>query len=390
MAPKRAAKAKAKAKVKAKAKARVRRAAGRGLPGGRPPRRRGVRRRPAAEHPAPPGEARVEDGPKTLWGAGHSVRMQDAQVEWLMSASGIVLEDAKYYHKECKVAGHVQGASYRGGEVYLTLKPTGTTEDHILHMQSTRKDLVLRVHKCGPSCDHEEVADDLIHGQRVRALRIDGADEGWTGNLAKIGPVEDEDELERMRAEMLARPKKDESGIKALAKEKDEKEPEKKGKKKKKKDKKKKDDCSSDQSEEEIPIDGSKCRLASQKRARDLYEGTGMDPKEKVRAKVSKLARKFARKKKTATSSSGTDSKSEEDDPGEAGQESIFQQATKVRAIAEHYPGALAAAAIAQMRSNLLLEIGVEDRRGKVPAVALQYMRQSLAKRRVGRSFERS
>ena len=65
-------------------------------------------------------------------------------------------------------------------------------------------------------------------------------------------------------------------------------------------------------------------------------------------------------------------------------EETLFQQSSKVRAVAEHYPGALSGQALRVMRSTLLQEIGVDDRPNKLPAVALTYFRQHLQRKAQG------
>ena len=62
----------------------------------------------------------------------------------------------------------------------------------------------------------------------------------------------------------------------------------------------------------------------------------------------------------------------------------MFQQSSKVRRVAVGYPGSLACQALAQMRSNLLAEIGSEDRPGSIRPVAVAYYRQQLARKATG------
>ena len=65
-------------------------------------------------------------------------------------------------------------------------------------------------------------------------------------------------------------------------------------------------------------------------------------------------------------------------------EESLFEQGSKVRTIAEHFPGALASQAVSSMRSTLLQEIGSEDRPNTLQPVAMAYFRQHLQRRAGG------
>lgn len=93
-------KAKAKPKAKPKAIPRRRRLAAAAIPG-----RRGIlrRRRPAAAEVEQ--EAGRDEGPLARWQAGQAIKMEEAAVEWLLGAPGLVVEEAYYFHKMCRVAG---------------------------------------------------------------------------------------------------------------------------------------------------------------------------------------------------------------------------------------------------------------------------------------------
>ena len=113
-------------------------------------------------------------------------------------------------------------------------------------------------------------------------------------------------------------------------------------------------------SSEEVALDGSRARLAARKSLIALFAGTGLDPKEKIRRRVSQKARRAVKKrgKRSSDSSSGGSSGSTEDMGPEAGEEGVFQQESKVRLVAASQPGALAAQALTHMRGLLLSEIG--------------------------------
>lgn len=91
--------------------------------------------------------------------------------------------------------------------------------------------------------------------------------------------------------------------------------------------------------------------------------------------------------KAAATSSSSSSSGSESSSLGslkEGAEDTICQQASKVRMIFENYPGALASTALGHMRKCLLQELGEEDLTGQIKPVALLYFKQNLARRAVG------
>ena len=44
------------------------------------------------------------------WEAGHTLRGAELTVDWALKAQHLVVEEAQYFHKACKVAGEVLGA----------------------------------------------------------------------------------------------------------------------------------------------------------------------------------------------------------------------------------------------------------------------------------------
>lgn len=133
-------------------------------------------------------------------------------------------------------------------------------------------------------------------------------------------------------------------------------------------------------------MDGTRPRLANQKEVKALFQGTGLDPRDKIRNRVVRRARKHLRRRseRSSSSDSGSESKRSSSEDGETAEESIFETASKVRVIAEHFPGALTAQAMSQMRSTLLQEVGLEDRPNTLHPVAVAYLRQNLQKRASG------
>jgi len=390
MAPK--AKAVAKAKAKGMPKARPKGVAkGKALAkGGAKRRARGViaLRRPA-------GRDRRADGPtdhKAAWDGGHTVRGRDISLDWLKQQGEVVIEEAKYFHRDCKVAGQIQGVEIANDQVILRLCPTGTTDEAILKLQSATPALVLRVLLCGAECNHEETAEDVIHGLRLRKPRSAEAEEPWTKNLEKVAPAAEQDELgalrRRMEGQEGAPHARGETPSKKKRKKK-EKEKEKKSKKEKDRGKERRRRSSTGSSSGSaagvIALDGTKPKIASQKTAKALYKGTGLDPSERIRTRVMRRAQKYV-KKKGRRSSSGSESSSvsSRSEGLDAEGENLFQQAARVRGVAEGYPGVLANQALNQMKAHLLQSWGEEDKTKGAPAVAVQYYRQVLQRKAGG------
>ena len=99
-------------------------------------------------------------------------------------------------------------------------------------------------------------------------------------------------------------------------------------------------------------------KKAAKKKPAELFAGTGLDPKEKVRRKVTRRARRCVKKKskKEDSSDSSGSTGSSNGTPTDFDEESVFEQASKVRVVAANYPGMLACQTLAQMRQMLLSE----------------------------------
>lgn len=416
MAPKAKPKAKAgaaaKAKVKAKAKARGRALRARGALAkvaarakakvGHPrPPRRGLRR-PAAAGGPPSGGASL----KQLWDTGHSVRCQDLSMDWLMDRPMIVFEEALYFHAEARVAGKFLGALNDEGRRVVRIQPQGTLSEALLKVCAGQPGLALRVHLCDNLCNQEETAEDLLHGKRVRKMKGDKEEDPWTSNLLGVKDDQPPDELAQLRKayEDLTkeRDQAKEEAKKAVKKTKKKEKKEKprssklKGKEKKEGSKKeasekkgkRKGKRSSTEEEESsggVPLDGTRPRRAAIKTREALFSGKGMDP-EKVRSRVIRAARRFARKKGKRKSSSSGSSKTSSDDGELEGDEALFSESTRVRGLAESFPGALAFRALSAMQDHLLQGVGLEDSKGPASSTAVQYCRQVLAKKASGAS----
>ena len=371
MAPKAKPKAKAKggAKALAKVKARV-----------RPP---GGLRRPA-HRGGEPGREETEE----KWRKGEEIPAWKAPLLELGRGVRVVCTKALYYHQECKVAGAITGLEVQGGETVLLLQLRGTTHEGLLKLHSSGPLQEFRLHLCPPGCNQEEVSDFLIHALQMRLEQEEAAEEGWATNLQKVQPAEGTDDLAGLRE------RQQKLGVEAERPAVEKKEKSKKTKRKEKKEKKEKREkkdrlglaVESSGSSEEVALDGSRARLAARKSLIALFAGTGLDPKEKIRRRVSQKARRAVKKrgKRSSDSSSGGSSGSTEDMGPEAGEEGVFQQESKVRLVAASQPGALAAQALTHMRGLLLSEIGHNDQPGLLKACAVAYYRQCLQRQSTG------
>lgn len=277
-----------------------------------------------------------------------------------------------------------------GGAVHLRMRLSGTGDEDLLRLHTGRAGWEVRAHVCGTDCNQEEAAEDLVHVQVGRPMKAEGADEVWVTNLEPHCEAEVRgDEMGPLRAHAGLDPGAEGLWAAGAPPEKAPGEKEKKTKKEKKakkKRKKEKECADSDGSGDAVPLDGSRPRLANQKKARWLFAGTGLDPKDRIRNLVARRARKFLRRKTEKSSTTGSGSKSQSSSSEDAGEmeESIFEQNSKVRSVAEHFPGALSSQTLRSMRSTLLQEIGVEDKVNTLPAVAISYYRQHLQRKASG------
>ena len=125
---------------------------------------------------------------------------------------------------------------------------------------------------------------------------------------------------------------------------------------------------------------------AVQKEACQLFSGTALDPKEKVRTRVLKSARRFAARKRAKKSSSsstgsGSSSSSSSSSQGMVMGDGVFSEETKTRALGERYPGALAMEILMLMRRNLLATAGEEGEEQSTKPIALLYFRSALSRK---------
>ena len=354
-----------KAKAKAKAKARAR------LPRPAAPARRARMRRPAARG--------------TPWERGEEVPLHQVAPLDLRPGCLLAVTEADYFGEQAKFSCEVVKMEMEYGETTLVVKAKGTTHEGILKAHSAHPHQLFRCHVCPEGCSRQEVGEYRIHGLRGRQLNREG-DEPWTSNLEAVEPGKEEDDENanlRRRSALLTQEvpggdahRGDREEVPALPGEKEKEQSDKK-KKKKKKTKEKK---------EKGVLNGRHPILAGQKQAKDVFGGTALDPREKVRRRVLSKAQRFVSSKKSrstsgSTSSDSSSSSSLEEAKGLAG---VFTEETKIRGVAERFPGALAMESLASMERSLLAAAGETQEKDALRPVALLYYRSVLAKKANG------
>lgn len=345
-------------------------------------------RRPARADPG--GEAEVTEAQK--WKRGEMAKLVELGLGDLAAPQGIVVENGTYYQGPCKVSGIVRSQEVSGGQLYLRLQALGTNNEGLLKYGTGAPGHEIRIHQCPRGCNQEEVGEGLVHAAQGRLKLEDSQEEGWASCLKAVAVDEPMDELGGLRARGLALAQAGGPPEGRVPVEKEKVDPGSSKDKKKKKEKKEKKSKGKDEEEDGagVALDGSKPKAAAQKTARDLFSGTGMDPKEKVRNRVIKKARSYLRRKKDGKSSSSEEDSSSSSTSGlgeSAGnEETLFAQGSKVRQVAEGFPGSLAAQALCQMRQALLQDIGDEDKPGVLKAVAGLYFKQAVMKKTNGPS----
>lgn len=323
------------------------------------------------------------------------MKASSLQPNWIACGDRVLFSKAYYYGVECQIAGEAMHFEVLGDDRKMHLRLLGTTADSLLTWGSSQTGPVMRMHLCGDSCNREEVSDALAHGVKVRRIVDPSKEEGWVSNLVPVAPERDELQALRQRgAELEAPPggldpaakakekspsrdksKKDKKKKKAKSSKKDDKE-----EKAKKKRKKEEETVSS--SEGEQLRRGHRCRAASKKDPKLLYQGTGLDPNERVRRVVAKQAKKYLRRKgRSSSSKSGSSDSSASGSSPDFQEDTVFEQASKVRIVAERFPGALSSQTLSSMRTHLLTEVGTEAQGSSLKGIALPYYRQCLHRR---------
>lgn len=346
---------KAKAKAKARARAALRRPAA--------PARRGLLRRPAVGG--------------TPWERGEEVPLHQVSPLDLRPGCLLAVTEGDYFGARIKLACEVVKMEMEYGETTLVVRAKGTDSEAILRTHTAHPDQVFR---CQEGCGRQDVGDYKIHALKGRQIKRDG-DEPWTGNLGPEKEEDDENAHLRRRGALLAQEGRVEDagrevreGLQALPSQ-----VERTGgdKKKKKKKKEKKD---------KHILDGRHPGLAGQKAAQEVFGGTALDPRERVRRRVLSKAQKFVSSKRSKSTSGSSNSSSSSSSSLEEvkGLATVFAEETKIRGVAERYPGALAMESLASMKRSLLTAAGEEQEEGTLKPVALLYYRSVLSKRASG------
>lgn len=317
------------------------------------------------------------------WEAGEEVPLSGLPLDFVKPGLFLVVTEGEYFGAAAKVAGKVQRVELEPEATFLMMKLTGTNNEEILKAYTGAMEKAFKVHLCPPDCGRVEVGALFLHGMKGRK-GLPVGEEAWTSNL-ETGPAAEEDELAILRerkAGLEARgvqPQVGEGCQAGASPEKGDVEESKKKKKKKKKEREKEDKLHS----------GRQPAKAGQKEASQLFAGTALDPKERVRKRVLRKAQRFAARKKYKRSSSsdtsGSSSSSVTTDDGVNIVEGVFTEETKTKAVAERFPGALAMETLMSMRRSLLTTAGEEGEEQSTRPVALLYFRNTLARRAGGR-----
>ena len=249
---------KAKVKAKARAKAALRRPAA--------PERRGLLRRPAVGG--------------TPWERGEEVPLHQVSPLDLRPGCLLAVTEGYYFGARVKLACEVIKMEMEYGETTLVVKAKGTDSEALLRTHTAQPNQVFRCHVCQEGCSRQDVGDYKVHALKGRQIKRDG-DEPWTGNLGPEKEEDDENANLRRRVALLAQEGRVEDadrevreGVPALPRQ-----GEMPGgdKKKKKKKKEKKD---------KHILDGRHPGLAGQKTTQEVFGGTALDPRERVRRRV--------------------------------------------------------------------------------------------------------
>ena len=400
MAPKAKVRAKAKAKALAKAKAGAMRrlVAMRVGP-------RGVARRPAAA-PSVDGAP----GSRELWRSGQVLKAGDIPVDELVKGLEVIVEEMSYFGAPGRAAGVITGLEVERDATHVLVRATGTDSEALLRHCSGQPKEYLRVHLCPGDCAGDRVAENLIHGVKLRQSKGAEVEDPWTRNLVGADH-HGEDELAGLR-EKQKEHDKGHGGARKTSKESRQRSKEKKkerrrgrsAKRKKevkrsrersksrrkaaKEDRHKKEaveKVSSSSSSSAVRLDGRRPRGASVKSPQLLFAGTGLDFKDKVRRRVARRAKRLVRRKKTEGSgSTGSRSSSASKDEDFDQEEGFFDSETKVQRVAENCPGALGARSLTSMRRALLESSGLDENANLLTPTAMKYFKQELQRKTSG------
>lgn len=391
MSPKRAV-----PKVKAKAKARARGAL-RGLH--RPAAV--VYRRPGAREAEPPVVAKPEDD----FRGGRSVPLWNLPLDVFKVGSRIVVSEGSYFEGPCQVAGRLREVNYGEGGGRLKLLMTGTSNEELLRYATGMEEKIAEVHMCPVGCTGEPHAPGLVHARKGHTVTPgQEATLTWEKNLE----VSEMDELAKLRELQRATPpgipredakKKDKEAKKARSSSSS------RSAKKRKKSKRKKKSKKEDDRGERSPVEeaeGEAKKKSKRRRTRAyggrtvakkdvamIYGGAGMDPRSKIRRKVTAYARRKVRRKKDSSSSTSLSSGEGSSSTSTEEADDAMQDQGRVRQTHRHAPGLLMSQALQRMASALTEVEGLWNRdEGSLLPVALRYTRSQLGNKLSGAALK--
>ena len=333
-------------------------------------RARGIRRPGAAVAPV----GRV-DSPAEKFLRGETIESIEVPVDRWKKHELLVFDKAIYYGQEVAAAGRFRDLLLHDGKVHLKVILSGTTNEELLKHGTAVNVREATVHCCPEGCGNIPEGPMLLHSRQVR--RVSAEDEvslTWEKNMeATIPDTGLPDEVQALRrkeeelrkAEMVGESK------------------EKKSKKKKKKEK----DRDKDKELPNLSDSGSTATAAKKRKyggrtiAKEgldqVFSGTGLDAKAKVRRKIIKMVqRRIKRRSRASSSSSSTGSSSSE---ASAQESDLMGDTSRLRLIARYGPGVLTAAGLASMRQSLADLDGawIEEGNIHVP-LTLRYVRTSM------------
>lgn len=255
-----------------------------------------------APHPAVLRRPATRRTGRTQWEEGRVVDLHLVPLEQLSPGLSLVVVEGDYFGAMVQIAGKIRRVEALSEGVYVYLQLTGTTDEHVLRAFSGNREQLFRLHVCPPGCSRQESGDYYLHALKGRLAR-EADEEAWVTGLQDAGAPGGEDELEqlRKRGEALG------AGGPPDPPRKRSRSPDRRSPREEKKKKKRKKD--KDKTEE--LVSGRHAAKAGTKELKELFAGTGLDPKEKVRRRVVKRAQKYiARRKSKQSSSSSSASRS--------------------------------------------------------------------------------
>jgi len=329
---------------------------------------RGVLRRPAA---APKRVRKPAMKVKQDEAAKGFKKFTEMDVRNLPKLGPVVLQEARYYGQPAPVAGHFTGLVVEGENFYAKLKVSGTKNEELLRVLSGKRDRLVSIHLCEEGCGEQLTDEVLLHAQGFEETAL--ARVPWLTNLQEAKEAAEEvDEMAELRKELEKREKeKKEHAKKEEAKE------------NRRKKKKEREEGRASKS----PKQDREDRESGQKPLEDFFKHTGMDPDPSRRGKVLKRARRIGKrgkkknkKKDKGSSSSGRSSASSStsSDSSDYGEEGLFEEEKRLRAIWKKCPGALAARSIQEIKKILVTAAGTlwDVNKATLPPLYTQYGRQ--------------